>query len=88
MTFKKIDGVDYDITKRWEDGVEHDPRSYKLYKRISDLDFHVGSDSFGFKSGGNGDNGEHLMYLLDILFEEDDVKAKAQAEHLDKLMWG
>ena len=29
---------------------------------------------FCFKSGGDGDNGEHLMYLLDIHFEQIDKK--------------
>jgi hypothetical protein len=30
-------------------------------------------DYFGWKCGGDGDNGETLMYELDILFEEREV---------------
>lgn len=57
-----------EITRRWEEGVPHDPRSVELYKSIEHLDWSIGEDSFHFKSGGDGDNGEHLMYLLDIHF--------------------
>jgi hypothetical protein len=60
------------ITKRWESGTPHDPRSVAIYKSVAALDFAEGSDSFCFKSGGDGDNGEHLMYLLDLHFEDED----------------
>jgi hypothetical protein len=64
--------VETDITKRWESGTPHHPRSKALYKKIAKLDFELCSDSFGFKAGGDGDNGENLMYLLDIIFEQED----------------
>lgn len=51
--------------QRWVDGDEHDPRSEALYKFISDMDFNHCGDSFCFKKGGDGDNGETLMYILD-----------------------
>jgi hypothetical protein len=57
--------------QRWEDGEDHHPESVELYKKLEKLDMENG-DVFGFKSGGDGDNGEHLMYLLDIVFEERD----------------
>lgn len=60
------------ITERWEQGKAHDPRSVMLYKSIEAIDFKEGNDYFCFKSGGDGDNGEHLMYLLDIHFERKD----------------
>jgi hypothetical protein len=60
------------ITARWEDGIEHDARSIEIFKGISEIDFKEGGDFFGFKSGGDGDNGEHLMYLLDEYFERKD----------------
>lgn len=63
------------ITERWERGVPHDPRSLALYKSIAAIDFKVGGDFFQFKSGGDGDNGEHLLYLLDIHFEREDALA-------------
>jgi len=64
--------VETDITKRWEDGTPHHPKSVDLYGSIAQLDFVYGGDHFCFKSGGDGDNGEHLMYLFDIYFETRD----------------
>lgn len=56
--------------ERWEKGVPHDPRSVRIYKFIEKLDFEKCGDFFCFKSGGDGDNGEHLMYLMDCYFED------------------
>jgi hypothetical protein len=64
--------VETNITKRWESGTPHHPKSVALYKQIETLDFKHGGDYFCFKSGGDGDNGEHLMYLLDIIFENEE----------------
>ena len=61
--------VETDITKRWEQGIKHDSKSEELVRAIADLDFKYGGDFFCFKVGGDGDNGEHLMYLLDIYYE-------------------
>lgn len=58
------------IGYRWENGVAHEPRSIEIYKAIERLDLEEGDDFFCFKSGGDGDNGEHLMYLLDLFFED------------------
>ena len=58
------------IAERWERGIEHNPSSIELYKAIAEIDFTQNSDYFCFKSGGDGDNGEALMYLLDVYFEE------------------
>jgi hypothetical protein len=62
-----------DINKRWEQGIPHHPKSIELYKFIADLDFKNG-DSFCFKCGGDGDNGEDLMYLLDVYFETKELE--------------
>jgi hypothetical protein len=67
--------VEYDVNKRWEDGMEHHPKSVSLFKRIADYDFKYMNDYFCWKSGRGG-NGEVLMYLLDIIFEEDDLKER------------
>ena len=83
-TLKKIKGINYDINKRWEKGIEHHTESIKLYDRLEDLDLYVGNDLFCFKSGGDGDNGEHLMFLLDIIFEEKDtLKEKLLGKHAE-----
>lgn len=57
------------IGERWEQGVPHDPRSEEIYRAIADIDFKQNDDYFCWKAGGDGDNGEALMYLLDIYFE-------------------
>lgn len=56
------------VTERWEQGIEHEEKSVKLFNAIRKIDEEHGGDYFCFKSGGDGDNGEHLMYLLDIHF--------------------
>jgi hypothetical protein len=63
-----------DITKRWEEGIDHHPMSKKIAAAIFENDWEYGGDYFCFKSGGDGDNGEHLMYLLDIYFDQEDEK--------------
>lgn len=57
--------------ERWCTGVDHHPKSEALYKFISEKDFEDG-DMFCFKQGGDGDNGESLMYLMDMYFEKED----------------
>jgi hypothetical protein len=69
----KILGVETDINKRWAAGMDHHPQSRRLYEIISTMDHKYGGDYFEFKSGGDGDNGEHLMYLLDIYFEQQEL---------------
>ena len=59
----------FDVNERWEDGIEHREESIKLYAVIAEIDFKHCDDSMGLKSGGDGDNGEHLMYLFDIYFD-------------------
>lgn len=68
MDVKEVIG----IGKRWENGIEHDERSMEIYKFIGEYDFKLAGDFFRFKSGGDGDNGEHLMYLLDEYFANKD----------------
>lgn len=70
---ERIPGVEYDINKRWEEGIPHHPESERLFKRLAEIDWHHCSDYFCWKSGGDGDNGETLMYELDILFDERDA---------------
>lgn len=61
-----------DINERWGKGISHDSRSEEIFDFIKDYDFHFANDFFCFKSGGDGDNGEHLMYLLDEYFANKD----------------
>ena len=74
--YDKVDGVEYDIGKRWNDGIDHHPRSIALFERLMEIDFNLCDDYFCWNKGGDGDNGETLMYELDILFDEDDAEEK------------
>lgn len=71
-TYPKRPGIEYDIEARWEEGIEHDPISIEILKRIKEIDRTFNNNYFNFQCGGDGDNGEELMYLLDIYFEEED----------------
>ena len=54
---------------RWGKGIDHDPRSEKMFKVLEQVDWDLFNDSLGWKSGGDGDNGEQLLYALDVYFE-------------------
>lgn len=61
--------INTDINDRWEKGEVHHANSYLIFEGIEAIDWMYGDDYFCWKSGGDGDNGETLMYLLDILFD-------------------
>ena len=54
---------------RWEAGIEHHPMSKRLVRFLAEHDFHDYDDYFCWKIGGDGDNGETLMYQIDAFFE-------------------
>ena len=70
-------GIETDQNVRWEGGVDHHSKSKELMKHISDLDCFCMDDYFYWKTGGDGDNGEFLMYLMDMFFELQDAKNAA-----------
>ena len=70
---EKVD-IETDINFRWENGLEHHSRSEELAHLIGDLDWLFTNDYFCWKFGGDGDNGETLMFLLDILFDLEDAE--------------
>lgn len=55
--------------KRWEEGMNHHPMSERLMRFIEKHDFLDNDDYFCWKVGGDGDNGETLMYEMDAFFE-------------------
>jgi hypothetical protein len=61
-----------DPGERWEKGIPHDPRSEEIVRWIADYDFKHCDDHLCLSIGGDGDNGEHIMYLLDCYFTEKD----------------
>ncbi len=54
---------------RWEKGIEHDPRSTAIMQGLTVVDYSIFANYFDWRTGGDGDNGETLMYELDIYFE-------------------
>ena len=54
---------------RWGEGIDHHPMSERLMKFLCDHDFVDYDDYFCWKKGGDGDNGETLMYQMDAFFE-------------------
>ena len=48
---------------------KHLPETIQLFNFISKLDLEEADDYFGWKSGGDGDNGEVLMNELDEYFK-------------------
>lgn len=61
---------------RWENGIPHHSKSKELMEFISEIDFNVYGDYFCWKTGGDGDNGETLMYQMDAFFEAKDRGCK------------
>ena len=61
----------FGLTKlfRWEEGIEHHPMSVRLMDFLAEHDFCDYNDYFCWKTGGDGDNGESLMYEMDAFFE-------------------
>jgi hypothetical protein len=56
-----------DVERRWEAGIEHHPFSVKLMAHMKKMDV---SNSADLRTGGDGDLGETLMYLMDSFFEK------------------
>jgi hypothetical protein len=55
---------------RWGLGVPHHKKSMEIMSALMEIDLNYFGDHFCWKSGGDGDNGETLMYELDIYFEQ------------------
>lgn len=62
--------TDPKYNRRWEDGIPHHPMSLKLMEHMEAVDWENG-DHHCLKTGGDGDNGESLMFLMDGFFEKD-----------------
>ncbi len=65
---------------------KHDPRSKELFDYIEEVDFANG-DYFCFKSGGDGDNGEILMDLLDCFFRNVEMAGSPDSECRQTYEW-
>lgn len=63
--------------RRWEDGTPHHPRAELLIRAMAQLDT---DDVLGLKFGGDGDNGEDMIYLLSEVLEREEKAAKRKAK--------
>jgi hypothetical protein len=62
-----------DPGKRWEQGIPHHLESVKLLKEVMEIDMEYCNLSLDFRTGGDGDLGEMLAYVLDMIFERRDM---------------
>lgn len=58
---------------RWNNGIAHHPKSLDLMRFLKEHDINDYDDYFNWKLGGDGDNGEILMYQMDAYFEMKDL---------------
>lgn len=54
---------------RWAEGIPHHEKSKRLMEFLKEHDFKDFGDHFDWRTGGDGDNGESLMYQMDAFFE-------------------
>lgn len=57
---------------RWEKGTPHHIKSILIMDALEAIDTALFDMCLDWKTGGDGDNGETLMYQLDIVFELED----------------
>ncbi len=69
--------IDPKYNQRWPEGIPHHPMSLKLMKHMAAVDFENG-DSLDLSYGGDGDNGETMMFLMDSFFEQHDAEESAE----------
>lgn len=75
---KEIKKYKINTGDRWPEGIDHHPKSEEIVNALSEIDFEFFNDYFCWKLGGDGDNGESLMYQLDIWFDLQDAKQNAK----------
>jgi hypothetical protein len=77
-TWKKlVQPAPKSMDQRWEDGDGHHPKSREIYEAIAKVSMEHANDAFGWKSGGDGDNGEDLMFILDIAIDLGLIKGES-----------
>jgi hypothetical protein len=61
---------------RWSEGKKHHLMSLRLMEFLQEHDLNDYDDYFDWKMGGDGDNGESLMFEMDAFFEMLDLENK------------
>lgn len=67
--YERADKIGLTERPRFEEGIPHHPESIRLMAFLQQHDFIDYNDFFGWKIGGDGDNGEVLMWQMDAYFE-------------------
>jgi len=74
--YEKAKALGLTTLDRWGEGINHHPASERLMKFLVEHDFNDYGDYFCWKTGGDGDNGETLMFEMDSFFEMLDKEGK------------
>ena len=69
---------------RWEEAIPHHKMSERLIRFLAEHDFNDFKDHFCWKFGGDGDNGEILMYQMDVFFELLDKTKKSRPRFITR----
>ena len=72
--YKKAKKMGLTKIDRWGKGIDHHLMSQRLMNFLEEHDYKDYDDYFCWKQGGDGDNGEELMYQMDAFFEMLDKK--------------
>lgn len=67
--YEKAKAAGLTDTDRWGEGIDHHPMSLRLMKFLKEHDMKDYGMYFDWSTGGDGDNGETLMYQMDAFFE-------------------
>ena len=67
-------GIEADCNVRWEEGIPHHPEAERIMELLKVSDWTFMDDYFCWKTGGDGDNGETLMFALSVLLELRDAE--------------
>jgi hypothetical protein len=72
---------DYNPTpaERWDQGIDHDPRSLEIIETIEEADRKYG-DSYHDWGLGDGDLGQEIAYALDCHFHDKDREDNDEPE--------
>ena len=71
MAFRLIaSGIDYDLNAKWERGEERSDEAEQMARELADLDWLLYGNTLDFDFGGDGDSGEFLIDLIDVLLRE------------------
>lgn len=67
-------GITWDCAERWSRGMDHHPEAASMFAMIAESDYEFCDDYFNWKCGGDGDNGEALMFALSARLELRDAE--------------